>query len=622
MCGIAGIVGPSADAARMRRMRDMLVHRGPDSEGEIVLEGAALGIRRLKIIDLVTGDQPQSNEDGTIWTVFNGEIYNFLELRAELVARGHHFRTASDTEVIVHLYEDLGDDFVARLDGMFALAVWDSRRRILVLARDRLGKKPLLYRVDGDRLAFASEHRSLLHASDERPALDREALVTYLRLGYVPAPHDIFRAVRKVRPGHVLTWHDGLAQERPYWRLPEPGTLEIPRAEAVEEIRRLLRSAVAKRLMSDVPLGAFLSGGLDSSSVVAIMSELSGRVRTFTIDFAERAFSEARYARLVADRFGTDHLQLTVQPQDIEVISRLVQHYGEPFADSSALPTYYLARMTRESVTVALNGDGGDEIFAGYQRYVAVRLADRLGFVPPGIRRAVSRTAAKLPPVNASVLRLRRFAAGWQRGSWDRYLSWIELFDDATLRSMLEPELHASLPDIHPPREGLDGLTTAQVFDISRYLPDDLLVKADIASMANSLEVRSPLLDRQLVEFVIRLPVDVRMPGLERKSLLREAMRGSLPGQILDRAKQGFGVPIGAWWRGPLRAFTTDVLLSSAARTRGHFLPGAVERLVRAHLTEEADHAHRIWGLMSLELWHREFIDGAPHVPADVCSTS
>lgn len=622
MCGIAGIVGSDVDAAGMRRMRDALVHRGPDSEGEVVLPGAALGVRRLKIIDLVTGDQPQSNEDGTVWTVFNGEIYNYRELRDELTARGHRFRTASDTEVIVHLYEDHGEDLVARLDGMFALAVWDCGQRTLVLARDRLGKKPLLYRLDRDRVAFASEHAALMQASARHAAVDPAALLAYLRLGYVPAPLDIFAGVHKVRPGHVVLWRDGRVRDRAYWRPPDPGTLRISRPEALEEIRRLLRTAVAKRLMSDVPLGAFLSGGLDSSTVVAIMSEFTGRVRTFTIDFAERAFSEARYAQLVAARFGTDHTAVTVRPGDVEVVGRLVHHYGEPFADPSALPTYYLSRMARQSVTVALNGDGGDEVFAGYQRYVAVRLADRLDVVPPMIRYLVSGAAVRLPAPSGGLLRLRRFAAFWRRPSWDRYLSSIELFGEAALRTMLDPALLGSLPVIPSPRDDVDALTAAQIFDLTTYLPDDLLVQVDIASMANSLEVRSPLLDRDLVGFVLRLPVDMRMPGLERKALLREAMRGVLPDEIVDRPKQGFGVPIGSWWRGPLRSYATDVLLSGPARTRGYFRPGAVERLVRSHIEGDADHAHRIWGLLFLELWHREFIDRAARVPAEPSCTS
>jgi asparagine synthase (glutamine-hydrolysing) len=343
------------------------------------------------------------------------------------------------------------------------------------------------------------------------------------------------------------------------------------------------------------------------------MAELTGRVRTFTIDFADHEFSEARYARLVARRFATEHTEVTLRPEDVEVVGQLVHHYGEPFADPAAIPTYHLARMTRERVTVALNGDGGDEVFAGYQRYVAVRLADRLDRVPRGIRDLVSGAAARLPPVNG-VPRLRRFAAIWGRPSWERYLSWIELFSDAALHTMLDPALRGALPAIRSPRDDVDALTAAQVFDITRYLPDDLLVQVDIASMASSLEVRSPLLDRDLVEFVLRLPVDTRMPGLERKSLLRQAMRGVLPDAIVDRRKQGLGVPIGSWSRGPLRSYVTDVLLSTAARTRGYFVPGAVEQLVRSHIAGDADHAYRLWGLLFLELWHREFIDRAAPV--------
>ncbi|MBM4433554.1 MAG: asparagine synthase (glutamine-hydrolyzing), partial [Chloroflexi bacterium] len=393
MCGIAGIVVGHGrpDTSRMRVMRDRLTHRGPDASGEHVDEHAALGVRRLRVIDLATGDQPQSNEDGTVWTVFNGEIYNFTELREGLAARGHRFATASsDTEVIVHLYEDHGERFVEHLDGMFALAVWDTRRRRLVLARDRQGKKPLLYHRTADGIAFASEHGALLAALERRPGVSLDAVRRYLRLGYVPAPLDAFEGIQKVPPAHVLVHDEAGTRALPYWTPPAPGTLRIGEAEAATELLRLLERAVARRMVADVPVGAFLSGGVDSSAVVALMARSTPRVRTFSIGFEESGFSELEHARRVARTFDTEHHEFVVGPSELDVLPLLVRHYGEPFADSSAVPTYHLSRLTRQHVTVALNGDGGDEVFAGYDRYAAARLAAYLDAIPRPIRAAGS----------------------------------------------------------------------------------------------------------------------------------------------------------------------------------------------------------------------------------------
>lgn len=622
MCGIAGFAGQGRDenAVRMRFMREALIHRGPDSAGEMVTDHVALGVRRLRVIDLVTGDQPQANEDGSVWTVFNGEIYNFRDLRRELAARGHQLRTASDTEVIVHLYEDRGEKFVERLHGMFAIALWDDRNQTLLLARDRLGKKPLLYWEDGERFAFASEHEALLAGLPERPAMNIEAIRLYLRLGFVPAPADAFRGVRKLAPAHVLVWRGGRVELRRYWSPPRDIRHDLNEAEALEQLRALVDRAVERRLVADVPLGAFLSGGIDSSVVVATMSKFSSSVRTFTIGFDEPSYSELPYAREVATRFGTKHHEFVVRPEDVAVLGELVRHYGEPYADSSAVPTYFLSKLTRQHVTVALNGDGGDEAFAGYDRYLAARVASRLDAAPSSARRVLAAAGSFIPAaVSPRVFagRVRRFLRSAALPAHERYLSWFGVFDDGDIKHLLTPEFasatEAAELDLQERLRCLfderDAVIAAQETDRELYLPDDLLVKVDIASMANSLEVRSPLLDTEIVEFASRLPPRLRLHGTQRKYLLRRAYAKILPPLVLRRRKQGFGVPIGAWFRQNLRELILDVALSERAINRGYFRADAVERLVRDHLDGRAEHAHRVWALLMLELWHREMVD-------------
>lgn len=553
-------------------MRDRLVHRGPDSEGQYEDDYAALGVRRLRVIDLVTGDQPQSNEDGTVWTIFNGEIYNFRELRKDLSLRGHRFVTESDTETIVHLYEDYGEAFPKWLEGMFAIAVWDAPRRKLVLVRDRMGKKPLLYWEHQGELGFASEHLALLASMPERPSVSLNALREYLRLGFVPAPHDAFDGVQKVPPGNVLVWSEGRSQLVRYWSAPTTAApLKIGETEAVEELRRLLERAVARRLVSDVPVGALLSGGVDSSVVVATMARLSGKVQTFTVGFDESDYSELAHARRIAELFGTQHQELSVRPSALDVLPLLVRHYGEPFADSSAVPTYYVSRLTRQHVTVALNGDGGDELFAGYERYQAARLAAVLDRLPKWVRERPARALARLLPDSMSpasrVRSLRRFAAASSLAPGDRYLEWVGVFDRRALRSLLNPDFRAETD--HADKDlsdramksfaDADPVEAAQNLDVELYLPDDLLVKVDIASMANSLEIRSPLLDRELVEFALRLPSDLRIRGADRKYLLKRAFAGLLPKENLDRRKQGFAAPVAAWLKTDLRDLLEEI---------------------------------------------------------------
>lgn len=621
MCGIVGIVGSArADrVATMRAMRDRIVHRGPDSAGEYVDDRAALGVRRLRVIDLVTGDQPLTNEDRSVWTVFNGEIYNFHELRDALSAAGHTFATKSDTEVIPHLYEEHGPAFVEHLDGMFALAVWDARSGTLIAARDRLGKKPLLYLVSGSSITFASEHEALRSVG---PAVvDRRAIRLYARLGYVPAPHDALEGVRKLEAGHVLVWRSGKLDVRPYWVpivSPDP---RIGEPEAIEETRRLLDEAIRKRLVADVPIGAFLSGGLDSSAVVASMAQSVGRVRTFTIGFDDPRFSETAHARLVAERFGTEHHEFTVQPLQAEALPLLVRHYGEPYADSSALPTYYLSKLTRGYVTVALNGDGGDETFAGYDRYRAAVIAARLDRLPRAARSAAARAVARfsIGDLRTFTGRAARFIAGLDGTPSERYLDWTSVFGTAALGSILTAEFAAETADADEAlREEArlvfdthDPVRAAQLWDMRHYLTDDLLVKVDIASMSCSLEVRSPLLDRSLVDFALRIPTNVLMPSGRQKHVLRGVLADRLPAAILDRPKHGFGVPIAEWLRADLRPLVHDTVLSPAALGRGYFRPDAVRRLVSEHEARSRDHSHRIWALLMLELWHREVANAA-----------
>ena len=618
MCGIAGVVGVADRdrASPMRRMREAIAHRGPDSAGEHCDAHSALGVRRLRIIDLVTGDQPQCGEDGRVWTVFNGEIYNFQELRDELAAQGHRFRTRSDTEVIVHLYERDGEAFVERLDGMFALAVWDTSQRSLVLARDRLGKKPILiYETEGE-LYFASEHQALIAGlGTGRFSVDRAAIALYLRLGYVPAPLDAFAGIRKLEPATVLVWRDGKTSERRYWH-PPTEVVPVAEDEAIAQVRKLFDDAVRRRLVADVPLGAFLSGGVDSSALVASMAAQSKIVRTFTIGFEEAGYSEIEHARRIAQRYGTDHHEFVVRPDMTSVLPLLVRHYGEPYADSSAVPTYYLSKMTRDFVTVALAGDGGDELFAGYQRYHAVRLAGALDRVPAAVRRRLLAGAESLlPPAGdqrRGSARLRRFFAGARRRPAERYLSWLTITDADWLSASATVEFRpfAETADQDLARRAAipvrDATRRAQLLDVALYLPDDLLVKVDIASMANSLEVRAPFLDRRLVEYALRLPTSLMIRGMSRKWVLRRAFADTLPPETLARRKQGFGVPIGRWLREDLRPLLDDVVLSTSATQRGYLRPEAIRTLVAEHLAG-SDHSHRLWSLLMLELWHREF---------------
>lgn len=637
MCGITGWVTAALgrpDESMLHRMCDAIRHRGPDSEGIHLAEGVALGARRLRIIDLATGDQPISNEDGSVIVVFNGEVYNFQEVRAELRARGHTFRTQGDTEVVVHAYEEYGEDFPRHLNGMFALALWDERRRRLVLARDRLGKKPLLVAPIPGGLAFGSEFSAILTHSEVHRDIDLEALDHALTLGYVPAPRSAFLGIRKLLPGHTLVWENGQSREQPYWSLAYEPADHVDEREAVEQFWALFADAVRLRLISDVPLGAFLSGGIDSSCVVAMMAEAAqGRVKTFSIGFADGAYNELPHARLVAERFGTDHHEFVVEPRAAELLPSLVRHYGEPYADSSALPTFELARLTRQYVTVALNGDGGDEVFGGYDRYRALMLADRTRAqlpVPPAFFGRVASLISPAAGQRTFLGRTRRFLNGLALAPGAQYARWLGMFSPEAKESLYAPAFAESVRHsradrlLAEPFEQPHGLALAEVamcLDLRTYLPDDLLVKVDIATMANALESRAPFLDYRLVEWAARLPLDLKIRRGVSKYLVKQAMRNVLPRSILNRRKAGFGVPLASWFRGDLLPMLRETVRSDRAIARGYFEPAAIRRLVDEHAEGRADYAPQLWTLLVLELWHQTFIDHpSPSPDVDTCA--
>ena len=621
MCGIAGEVTRERvvpEAARIRSMTRRLQHRGPDGEGFHVAEGVALGMRRLAIIDLVTGQQPIPNEDRTVWVVYNGEIYNFADLRERLEKAGHRFATRSDTEVIVHAYEEYGDEFVTSLAGMFAIALWDAPRRRLVLARDRLGKKPLLYADLGDRLVFGSEVSALLAHPAVPRDVDRAGLLGFLTYQCVPAPRTGFAAIRKLPPGHVLTWADGRSQVTPYWRLRfTPKTAVEPRAAAAS-IRAGLREAVRERLVSDVPLGAFLSGGIDSSAIVGLMTELmGGGVKTFSIGFDDADFDELAYARIAARRFDTDHHEFVVKPAAIDVLPTLVRHFGEPFSDVAAIPGYYLARMARDHVTVALCGDGGDELFSGYERYrkVLAREGSARWLARMIPARGAGRSGLTASYGLSRTARVRRLLDDVRLPLLERYRRWVTAAGPGVLEALCTDEFLRADPgeDVlgaaAADAAGLAPVDALLAIDTATYLPNDLLPKADITSMANSLEVRSPFLDHRLVETAARLPAELKGDARASKTVLRDAVADLVPREILARPKQGFGVPVARWLREDLRDLVGDLLLGPRAAARGYFRPGVVRQLVDEHDRGVANYAGPLWALLSLELWHQLVVD-------------
>jgi asparagine synthase (glutamine-hydrolysing) len=638
MCGIAGAVWTDPTAALapevLERMTAVLAHRGPDDSGRYQSNlklrphttsqpGVALGHRRLSIIDVAGGHQPLSNEDGTVWIVFNGEIYNHRELRQRLEGAGHRFATRCDTEVIVHLYEDEGLEFLGHLNGMFALAIWDARRGRLVVARDRLGKKPLYYRHEPNRLLFASELKSLLQVPHIERQIDAQALDEYLTYQYVPHPRTIFRGFSKLPPAHYGVFDGARWTTARYWFPDFNQQVARPIADYAEELRELLTSAVRLRLESDVPLGAFLSGGVDSSLIVGLMQRLAKQpVKTFCVGFPVKEYDETAAAREVATRLGTQHREFRVDPESLDVLEKLVWHYDEPFADSSALPTYWLSKVTREHVTVALTGDGGDELFAGYLRYRAVRMASRFDRLPSFVRSMAGaglwQTLAARGRQRSLLRRAGRLAEALHYPPERRYLEWVSVFNEARRASLYSDAFLARLPDVDPfeflesafyQTPSRDPVTRASLADLVTYLPCDLMTKVDIASMANSLECRAPFLDCRVVELAAKMPIDYKLHHGRGKRILREAFPDLLPESIMRRPKMGFGVPLDHWFRGELTGYVRSVLLDPRSLERGYFRPEAIRRLLDEHQAGAFDHSHRLWALLVLELWHRQWVD-------------
>jgi len=644
MCGIAGFVDSSAALdveharALVHRMCDAIRHRGPDDEGLFVDGSAALGMRRLSIIDLATGHQPIHNEDRTVWIVFNGEIYNYRDLRSELERAGHRFYTHTDTETIVHAYEQWGTGAIERLRGMFGLAIWDARSRSLLLARDRIGIKPLHYACIGDRLYFGSEIKSILCGPEVPRALDLDALDHYLSFLYTPGDRSIFQGIDKLPPGHWLHWQDGRVTVEQYWTLPEDDSFAGSEQDAVAALRARLTDAVRSHLVSDVPLGAFLSGGIDSSLVVGLMAQTSGAtVKTFSIGFDEPAFDELAHARRVAEHFGTEHHEFIVKPDGVAILDDLVQHFDEPFADSSAIPTWYVSRMARQHVTVVLSGDGGDELFGGYDRYVPhprVVAFDR--YSPTALRRVAALAAERLP----HGMRGRNFLRHVGRDDRGRYLDAIRFFAQDEKPALLSADVRRALRGPDPefrlagrfaPYAHLSWPSQMMRFDAQTYLPEDVLTKVDRMSMAHSIESRVPLLDNDVLQFAFTLPASFKIKDGRRKHILKEVAATLLPRDILDRRKQGFGVPLGVWFRGRLRELFADTLLAPLTLQRGYFEPAFVRRIVGEHLAGTRDHTLRLWQLVMFERWHRLYLDRAegnsfpvlaPDVPHAVASAS
>ena len=616
VCGICGIVcanGP-ADPERLARMSATLVHRGPDSDGFFIDGPAALAARRLAIIDLETGDQPIANEDGTIHVIQNGEIYNYRELRAELERQGHRFRTHGDTEVLVHLYEQHGLDFARRLRGMFAVALWDSRASRLVLARDRFGIKPLYYRATADGLELASELRAL-----PRGEVDLDALEAFLAFNSIPAPLSIFRDTRKLPPGHLLFWENGEHRLERFARpAPAPaGQLrDDDEAELLEELRARLRDSVRAHLVSDVPVGVLLSGGIDSSALAALAAEETpDALRTFSIGFEERSFDELGDARLVAERYSTQHRELVLRPDAALLLPALAEAFDEPFADSSALPTYLVSQLAAQDVKVALSGEGGDELFGGYYTYVADLLAERTG----GVARLARPLAERLPTSTARAsfdYKAKRFVRVAHLPPLERHHGWKEIFSPDA-RSELTGRRHEFDPvDLFRERfaetEGAELLARLQDVDLGTYLVDDLLVKTDRASMAHSLEARVPFLDTVVANLALMLPSRHRVSGLRKKVLLRKAVSPLLPEQIAKGKKRGFSIPAAAWLRGDLEPFARETLSPETLRRQGFFRPEAVTRLIDAHVAGKEDLSRQLWGLLAFTLWHERHVEREP----------
>lgn len=647
MCGICGILEFGSDSViseeLLKKMCSVLEHRGPDDEGIYINKWnspysttpsvnrdsplVGLGHRRLAVIDLKTGHQPMSNENQTVWIVQNGEIYNFGELRENLEKKGHKFKTNSDTEVIIHLYEDYGKDCVKYLRGMFAFAIWDGNRNRLLLARDRIGEKPVCYALTSDKIIFASEIKSILQVPDFKREVDFLAMHHYLTYQYVPSPFSIFKGINKLPAAHILVWEKGNLKVEQYWTLDYINKIKISENEAQEQIIQKLKETTQLRLISDVPLGAFLSGGIDSSAVVAMMSQLRSQpVKTFSIGFEEQDFSEIKYARMVAERYNTEHKEFIVKPPKVtEILPKLVWYYNEPFADSSAIPTYYVSKITREYVTVALNGDGGDENFAGYPRYQQRKLVDTFvkfyTLCPEFFKKRIRKFVANKSEESNFWKKVEWLIQTYRIAPERRYARFMTVFPNDYKNSLYSVALQEELGKI----DSIDLLVEAYEkikasdfvekiigSDIITYLPDCLCVKMDIASMANSLETRSPLLDYKFMEFTASLPSNFKLRGYITKYIFKKALEKYLPKKILYRKKMGFGIPFTHWFKDKLKNYVYETLLGEDARRRNYFNIEYVKQILDEHTSGKIDHTTRIWALLNLELWHQIFIDSSP----------
>ncbi|MCM8782060.1 MAG: asparagine synthase (glutamine-hydrolyzing) [Candidatus Omnitrophica bacterium] len=638
MCGICGKISLNSQSdvseGLIRKMCAMLAHRGPDDEGIYVKETRnprsetriGLGHRRLSIIDLSSaGHQPMSNENGTIWFVMNGEIYNFLELKEILEKHGHLFKSRSDPEVLIHLYEEKGIDCLGALRGPFAFALWDEKRQILFLARDRIGKKPLYYFFQDTTLIFGSEIKAILQDPIVSVEVNRPAITNYLSYGYIPTPQTMFKNIMKLPPAHFMVYKNGNIKIQKYWELDFSKKVKLSEEEYSRRLLESIEEATKIRLVSDVPIGALLSGGIDSSTVVYMMSKInSGSVKTFSIGFDEKAYSELRYARLIANQFGTEHHEYIVTPDAIELLPKLVWHYNEPYADSSALPSYYVAKMTRQKVRVALNGDGGDEDFGGYERWMAARYAEFIGNTPlPFKKRLIKYIAEKIPESSEFKdfkTRLRRFLLIALKPYRERHYNWVTIFRDYEKDDLFSDEFKKELlgnrnsfsylNNAFESFNSYDIVDAVMFADIKTNLLDDLLVKMDIATMANSLEGRSPFLDYRLMEFCAAMPSNMKVRGLKLKYIIKKALRGKLPKEILSRGKMGFGVPLDKWFRKELKDYSYDILMSDRCIKRGHFKKDKIKSLLDEHIEGKVNNGAKIWSLLNLELWYRIFIDG------------
>ena len=627
MCGICGKISLSSNARidedLVRKMCSVLEHRGPDDEG-IYLSmdkvSVGLGHRRLSVIDISSaGHQPMSNEDGTVRVVMNGEIYNFIELKERLAEIGHIFKSHTDTEVILHLYEEKGVDCLNDLRGPFAFAIWDERKKRLFIARDRIGKKPLYYIYRDQTLIFASEIKAIIQDPEVLVEVNRSAVTDYLTYGYVPTPESMFKGIMKLPPAHFMIYEKGNIKIERYWELDFSKKVKLSESEYCSRIMDLLEEAVRIRMTSDVPLGAFLSGGIDSSAIVYMMSKSSSRaVKTFSIGFEDREYSELKFAKVIADRFGTEHREYIVKPNAIEILPKLVWHYNEPYADSSALPSYYVAKMTRQEVTVALNGDGGDECFGGYERFMAARYAEYLKIIPAPFMKAIAGQLPESLGLKDFRTRLKRFLLMSSRPYRERHYNWVsifrdnekgDLFSDLFKSEIKDRDSFSYLDNAFNRCKSKDMVDLVMSTDIMTNLLDDLLVKMDIATMANSLEGRSPFLDHKMMEFCAAMPSNMKIKGTKLKYIIKKALSLVLPKEILSRGKMGFGVPLDSWFRGELKGYSHEILLSDKCIKRGYFKRDALKRILDEHCAGKVNGGARIWSLLFLELWHRIFMD-------------